>query len=421
MTAGRVMQVAGGGLLEHDTECPDDLPAWQTASTLAKLRQGKLDRFRGQFPLLPKVAQRASLLDLEDDAAVAAMERLHGELAAAFGARVPLLQAWRESHPEWRSWVLGLHDRSAELRAVAPLVLRQRAGLLQIRFIGDQCPLAWRSDGDGSELAQAIGGALRSLRRPWSMHLYELPAGSAFTDELSRQLGVLEVRPGHDCPVVLVAGTRDPREVVSRNLRAAEAKARNRIKRAGLAFETRWIAGPRAIAERMPEVRLVHRQRDLQLRGASLLDNPQDGAFYDALVRRHLDQLELLEIRLDGQLGAYMLWLRNGAVRVVLDNRVAPRWTRYSAGLIANNEALRQAAADPAVEVLDWGPGPQRYKLQSANKLVVHEQVLAWSSRSLRSTLAARRMVGHRLSSRIRVGPGPQAAVPRVPPSTGGT
>lgn len=409
MREDHVSQVAVG-ILGGDAQRSSDSRAWQPAPPLAELRRCKLNRIRGQFLPLPSVAQRVSLLDLEDDVAVAALGRLHDELTAAIGARVPSLQAWRESYPEWRSWVLGLHDGSAELRAVAPLALRQRAGLLQIRFIGDQCPAAWRSDCDASELAKAIGSTLRNLRRPWSVHLCQLPAGSAFTAELSRQLGVIEIRPGHDCPVVLVDGMRDPREVMSRNLRGAEAKARNRINRAGLVFEMRWIVGSKAIAERIPEVRLAHRQRDFQLRGRSLLDNLQDGAYYDALVRRHLDQLELLEIRLDGELGAYVLWLRDGAVRVVLDNRVAPRWTSYSAGLIANNEALRQAAADPAVEVLDWGPGPQRYKLQSADKVLVHEQVCAWSSRSLRLALAGRRTVGrfsHRRfgSGRVRERP----------------
>jgi hypothetical protein len=388
------IRVTVSRLLGGETEPWKNAQPWRPALPEAELRHDKRHRLRGRFPRLPNVAPGVSLLDLEDDAAVAELERLHEELAAAFGARVPSMQAWCESHPEWRPWVLGLRDGRAELRAVAPLALRQRAGVLLIRFVGDQCPLAYRSDGDVSELAQAIGSALESERRPWNMYLHQLPADSAFTQELTRQFGEVEIHPGNDCPVVLVDGVKDPHEVVSRNLRSAEAKARNRIKRAGLEFETRWIAEPRAIADRMPEVRLVHRDRDLQLRGASLLDNPQYGAFYDAHVRRHLDQLELFEVRLDGELGAYMLWLRNGAERVVLDNRVAPRWTPYSAGLIANNEALRQAATDPAVEVLDWGPGPQRYKMQSANKVLVHEHVKVWSSRRFRRALATRHLLG---------------------------
>jgi hypothetical protein len=105
----------------------------------------------------------------------------------------------------------------------------------------------------------------------------------------------------------------------------------------------------------------------------------------------HLDLLDLLEIRLEGELAAYLLWIRNGPTRLVFDNRVAPRWTNYSAGAIANNVALREAAEDPSIKVLDWGSSLQRYKLQSANKVVTHTQLLAWSSSVTRRALAARR------------------------------
>ncbi len=396
MAVDDVSQGTAGKLLGRETQRLSDSRVAQQAPRLTELRSRKVNRVRDRLRLVPRVAHGVSLLDLEDDRSAAALGCLHTELSASYGSRVPSLEAWRESHPEWRSWVLGVLDDAGGLRAVAPLALRQRVGLVRIRFIGDQCPLVFRSDGDALDLAKALASALRNLHRPWSMDLHQLPSGSAFTDSLSRQLKVVEIHPGADCPLVLVDGIRDPREILSRNLRAAEAKARNRIKRDGLVLETRWIAEPWAIAERMPEVLSVHRARDLQLRGASPLDDPQYKAYYAAHVRRHLDQLELLEIRLDGELSAYLLWLRDGATRVVLDNRVAPCWTSHSAGLIANNMALRQAATDPLVEVLDWGPGPQRYKLQSANKVLAHERLLAWSSRSLRRAGTARRMVARR-------------------------
>jgi hypothetical protein len=137
----------------------------------------------------------------------------------------------------------------------------------------------------------------------------------------------------------------------------------------------------------------VHYARDLQLRGRSALDDPIEGRFYDAVFRRHLDALELLELRFAGELGAYLAWIRNGSARLVLDNRVAPGWTDYSAGLIANVTALRAAAADPAIDVLDWGSGVQRYKLQAATTVVPQLRLHAWSSAGLRRALAARRRV----------------------------
>jgi hypothetical protein len=219
-----------------------------------------------------------------------------------------------------------------------------------------------------------------------------------FAAGLARRLSGVEISDGTNRPIVILAGPRDPREFMSSNLRGAEAKARNRIARAGHRLEERWIIEPAQIAKRVPEIRCVHRARDLQLRGSSLLDDEAEGAFWDALVRRHLDQLDLLELRLDGDLAAYLLWIRNGRVRNVLDNRVSPRSTAFSCGLIVNNVALRVAAADPAVQILDWGAGVQRYKLQSANKVIPHEQLVAWSSGTVRHAGAVRRVVARGLS-----------------------
>ena len=233
----------------------------------------------------------------------------------------------------------------------------------------------------------ALAGRLAARRRPWTLRLQQLPVNDPFTLALSDRLPAAELAPGAGLPVVRVNGTADPR---SRNLRGAEANARNRIARAGLTFVVRWVRLPDAVAERIPEIRAVHHARDVQMRGTSQLDDPRGAVFYEALLRRHLGRVELLELRLDDELAAYVLWIRNGSSRLVLDNRVAPRWGEYRAGLIANNVALRAAATDPAVSELDWGAGVQRYKLQSASEVIPHEILTAWSSPRMRWALAQR-------------------------------
>jgi hypothetical protein len=322
---------------------------------------------------------------------------------AHVSARLAWLQAWRDAYPRWSPWVLGLLDGAGDVRAAAPLARRRRGPLVQVRCLGhttlDRSPIISRTADDADELADAVVTALGSLRRPWTMHLRQLPTGDAFTLHLASRLPAVEVRAAEERPVVLVKGPLEGRRVTSRNLRQAEAKARNRISRAGLAFDVRWLTDFGEIAPRIPEIRSVHRARDLQLRGHSLLDDREEGPFWAALLHRHRELLELLEVRLDGELGAYVLWIRNGGARLVLDNRVSPRWTTYSAGLIANNVALRAAAADPAIDVLDWGTGVQRYKLQSANKVVPHEQLQGWSSPATRRALMARRRVAYRAGS----------------------
>ena len=334
-------------------------------------------------------------LDLDDPCTLQRLERLHDAAAANVSARLPWMLAWLESHPGWEPWVLGLSGDDGELRAVAPLARRRTGLLLRILCPGheglDYCPTVARTTDDAVVLAEAVVGRLQALKRPWALHVRQLPAGSVFGGTLAKHL-VAEIKHGADRPVVLLGGGTDRDDHVSRNQRRAEAKARNRMRDAGLDLRQTWITDGAAIAERMPEIRAVHRARDVQLRGASLIDG-REGPFYDALIRRHLHRMELLEVRLDNELAAYVLWIRNDGTRLVFDNRVAPRWTHYSAGLIANNEALRTAAADPRITCLDWGAGVQRYKLSSATKVIAHEQLYAWSSQRLRRVGQLRRRI----------------------------
>jgi hypothetical protein len=350
-------------------------------------------RHRGRISR--RVGGRELVFDLGDESHCAALERLHDRLDAHASTRLPWLRAWHETHPAWRPWILALADERGELRAAAALARRSRAGLIQIRGLGhgtcDRAPIISRTAEDAYELTGVLVDRLEHLGRPWTFGLQQLPEGEPVATMLSRRLAAVEVYPGADRPVVLLHDDRRPNRVLSRNLRSAEAKARNRIARSGLRLEERWVTGAQEIAERLAEIRYVHRARDLDLRPRSLLDDRVEGAFYDALLRQHLDVLELFELRLDHEMAAYVLWICTRGARLVLDNRVAPRWKPYSAGLIANNAALRTAAADRSIKVLDWGTGPQRYKLQSANKVVPHMDLLAWSSRAVRGALAARR------------------------------
>jgi hypothetical protein len=339
------------------------------------------------------VANNPVTLDLADPAAQELLARLHAAADVHVSARLAWMRAWLDAYPAWRPWVIALPE-GGELRAAAALAERRYAGIAQIRCLGhtqlDEATIASRTDADAADLAAAVAVRLRTAHLPWTMHLRQLPADGVFTRELSARLTTVQITAAAGRPLVHFSDATDPRRVCSRNLRSAEAKARNRIARAGLALTTRWIGTPAGVAERLPEIRAVHHARDVQLRGASKLDHPREGAFYDALLRRHLERLELLELRLDGDLAAYVLWIRAGGARLVLDNRVAPRWSDFSAGLIANNVALRAAAADPGVQELDWGAGVQRYKLQSANAVIPHEELRAWSSPRTRWALAGR-------------------------------
>ncbi len=251
------------------------------------------------------------MLDLDDATARAAIDRLHCAAGVHVSARLSWAQAWRDADPRARPWVLGLRGPGGDLRALAMLSMSRRAGVAQIRCLGhavlDRAPIVSRGAADAHDLAEALAAELRALRRPWTLHLRQLPVGDAFAGALARRLVAVDSLPDGQRPLTLVTGDAARTPIVSRNLRKTEARARNRIARAGLACDIGWVCDGRQIALRMPEIRSVHRARDVQLRGYSTLDDPVEGAFYDALFGRHLDALELLEVRLDGQLAAYLV------------------------------------------------------------------------------------------------------------------
>src|SRR5690242_12110300 len=135
-----------------------------------------------------RLSRHLSELDLDDKTWQAALARLHDEVAAHVSSRLPWMYAWRESYPRWQPWILTLLDRG-EIRAVAPLARRQRAGIVQVRCLGhtsvDRSPIVYRSAADAASLAEHVASELRSLSRPWTVDLARLTSDSAFTTALA--------------------------------------------------------------------------------------------------------------------------------------------------------------------------------------------------------------------------------------------
>jgi CelD/BcsL family acetyltransferase involved in cellulose biosynthesis len=191
--------------------------------------------------------------------------------------------------------------------------------------------------------------------------------------------------------VLRFADDRPPKRWLTRNTRGALAKARNRISREGHDLEVGWVEPWARINDVLPELVMVHRARDLDLRGVTLLDDPQEARFYHEVIQRYAGHWRLLTVRIDQSLAGYALCLKDGSSLRVWDNRVAPRWRRYSAGLIANAEIVLRAAADGSVAVVDWGCGEQRYKTSLSSEVIGAEVLIAWSSPLLRAALAGRK------------------------------
>lgn len=241
-------------------------------------------------------------------------------------------------------------------------------------------------------LAGELRGALAGLDRPWIFDAMDLPQPDGVVDALAAELPGATVEPGPDAPVVRFAEGSVLTDHLSRNTRAAVAKARNRIARHGHELGLEWLREPDRVRAALPAVLEVHRGRNRQLRGTAILDDPREAALYRDSVLAHAERgtADLLTVQIDGDLAAFAVGLRGGGLLYVYSNYVAPEWLTYSAGTIANAEVVRYAFEQPGLSGVDWGPGVQRYKLSRAGMRST-QHVQAWSSTPLRKAVELRR------------------------------
>lgn len=294
--------------------------------------------------------------------------------------RRPWLQAWVDSYSDWEPWVV-LVDGAA-----AALARRKRGPVTQVCVLGtgpsDESRLPARGGAAAARLAEAV---VAGLPARWSLRAEQLPPDCPVLAELVARCPVHVLAPGDGLPRVDL--TDDWRRHVSRNSRQADSRARRQLAEAGYDLTETRTADPAEIAAAMPEVRAVHRARDLAAGRRPDHDDPRAAAFHAAVVAAH--DVDLYLLRANGALAAYVLGVRDRRSLAVWDNRVNPDFQRFSAGRVANTAILREAVADPAYDVLDWMRGVETYKLSSATRVTPTVQLRAWSHGALRLPYAA--------------------------------
>jgi hypothetical protein len=171
------------------------------------------------------------------------------------------------------------------------------------------------------------------------------------------------------------------------------AKAYHRIQRDGIQIAQEWIRDPLKIIKLLPQILDIYRRRDHQLRGRSLIDDTFAKIFFVVFVIEHARRglIDVLTIHLNGELSAFAVCLLDKGKYWVLVNRASPAWLHYSPGTIANAEIVRHAFNDPHSHGVNWGGGPQRYKLSGEVTLVPRQILYAWSSPTVRFLFKLRR------------------------------
>lgn len=322
----------------------------------------------------------------------AAFDRLTAVCGSPVTSRRRWLQTWTDCYPDWIPWLLLVED-SDHLVAAAPLARKRSGGVELVVGLGhgptDDLRLPACDAAAAAALATAIATALR--RRPrWYLRVEQLPCPDPVVDALAALLPHVELRSGEGIPTVQI-DERDPQRYLSKNTRKALAKIANKLARDGLVPEMTWHQEPEEIHALLPELTAVHRARDEALGRRSDHADPRAAAFYEAVIVRHAEQgeVDLRTLRLRGELAAFLCGFADGPALRSWDNRLSPAWADYSAGRLANTEALVHAVTSDRYDELDWMQGEEPYKLQSATRVVPTTDLYAWSSPGIRRAHAA--------------------------------
>lgn len=308
--------------------------------------------------------------------------------APATARWLPLV-TWMRHHPEMTPWSVLIY-RDRELVAAALLVRSvHRVGGLELETMGEAALPSWLPARDASSaalLAKSLAENLRALRPTWILRLRNLEIGDPVASATKREFPICSMNRGVS-PRLDFGATEPLNTYLSRNSRSALAKARNRIRNAGLVSTMTWTSSKAEIDATVPEIVDLYQQRTIQLnQDVALLADPAYRCFFADMMHAYAEQgvVRLLTFRIAGELLSYAMCLQSGEVLLVYSNRMSPQGAKYSAGAITNAEVVRMAHSDPDIRCVDWGIGLQRYKMSGEAALHPYEDLDVWPSKPVR-------------------------------------
>jgi hypothetical protein len=318
-------------------------------------------------------------------------DALARECRAPVTAQRLWLQTWIQSYRQYHPVAVGVFGENQTLAAVALFGVRRRRVGTAVVALGhgasDQGRVYAIDAAAAGELAVAVTVWLRSLRRPWQMTLAQLPAEDEAVRALRKALPYHVVVPAAGSPMVVFSGDRSAGQYITPNYRGQAKNKWNRMVKHGLAPEIEILTSAAKIASALPHVMEIAKIRQEELTGRRSLDQSADAGFFRAVVLEHAlrGDVELMLLRIGGEIGAYSLTFRDGAAARMWSSHYHPKWSCYSPGHILSRALVERCAACAEINVLDWMKGLEPYKLRTANHIESAQALCAWSGPGGRS------------------------------------
>lgn len=323
-------------------------------------------------------------------------------VAAPITFRRRWLEAWVRAE-QFEPLIVTVREDDG-VAGVAPLAMTRRRGVGRIVMIGhgssDRTCLPVRDQAAAEQLADAIVAAAASWRRPWRLHLEQLPTDDPVAHVLVERLPRAQLDDGDECPVLSFDRGRDPGAYVRRGLRRNLNGARNRLERDGRDWSVHRSGDPTEIQAALGDILDLRRARDGELGRSSGVDDAAGEQLWRELVSEHAraGEVEIFLLRVDGRLGGYSIVFLDRCTYRLWDSRIDSEFSFYSPGHLLAEAMLHAALSHDQITALDMGRGTQADKRLLAPENEERLDVVATSSAWVRFVLEAPGRARWRLS-----------------------
>jgi CelD/BcsL family acetyltransferase involved in cellulose biosynthesis len=314
------------------------------------------------------------------------LDALQREVGVPVTARRPWLNEWFRHTPNYSPLVISI-GTGARLSAAAALATRSIGPLVSVTDAGhgasDYQVFAARDGTAAFALADGISCALRALHRPWFLRVDQLPDADPVTSALVQLLPLAQTESGVGSPAALVEPVRSLGAVMSKSARQSVRTSRRRVVDEGATLDFATTKNRKELQVLLAEVSELKRHRDFHARGRSDMDVARNAGMWRDIIMTHAEQgeVELVTVRIRGDLAAYSIAFLDGRAYRVWDFRYHPGLGRYSPGRLLGHALLQRVLEDTGLNELDWMNGEEPYKMSMSTIVVPHVRLRAWSSR----------------------------------------
>ncbi len=315
--------------------------------------------------------------------------------------RRPWLDAWARSFTGFEPWAITV-SHGERIDGAALLARRRRLGHTEIVPMGygpsDAIRLPARDEQAVEALATACIEGLVGLRGPWRLVLGQIPDGDPVAARIANAWPHAELGPGDGSPVLTIAPGATIDDVASTGYRKNLRRGWRQLEGSGHVILS-FVSEPGAVADVLPQLDVVRKQRDAALPRGTELDQPEFGAFVRRALTDHArrSEVEIAVLRIDDRCAGYAICLADGSAYRLWQTSFDPAWAEASPGRLLLAATVERALAREGCREYDFMRGVYDWKTALASGVVPAGRLLALSSGRLRSLEAGARGLRGRL------------------------